>query len=289
MKMNLERTNIFQSDGQFLDARHGKSSVSPNQKTRTIQSVDRALIILEIIANKSNGMTVTQVSEAVGLNISTCHHLLSTLVQRGYVSHLGRAQGYGLGPKLSELIEVSGQQEDPEFLLATDLHNLSERLGHGVQFAILSGNALMTKLSVSDPKAQINEPSEVKKMHALHATATGKAILAWIPDTELARIISINGLESYTEKTLTTLSGLIEELLLVRRFKYAIDDEEFCKGVVCIGATIREGAGAVIGSISVTMPSDLATDFYRNKIIKEVIDASNLFSNRLRKQSVNHF
>ena len=49
MKMNLERTNIFQSDGQFLDARHGKSSVSPNQKTRTIQSVDRALIILEII------------------------------------------------------------------------------------------------------------------------------------------------------------------------------------------------------------------------------------------------
>ena len=281
--MKMHSRNHFKNRDENLDPRLEFLTPLENQTTRTIQSVDRALVILEFVAGKNNGVTVSQVSEALGLNISTCHHLISTLVQRGFISNLGRSQGYSLGPKLSQLIEISDQQEDPEFLLASDLSALSERLGHGVQFAILSDTALMTKLSIPDPTEKVNEPNEVEKMSALHATATGKAILAWIPDTELARIISINGLKRYTEKTFTTLSGLIEELRLVRRFKYSIDDEEFCSGIICIGSTIREGAGAVIGSISVTIPADLATEPYRQKMISEMINASNAFSNKLRK------
>lgn len=249
---------------------------------RTIQSVERALNVLEIVAQERDGVTVSDISERLGLNISTCHHLITTLVKKGFVTHLGRIKGYALGPRLGELVQISEGERDPDVLLADELKALGARLGHGVQFAVLRDTSLMTKLSFSGADDDVVEPDEVEKMSALHATATGKAILAWIPDTELVRIISANGLSSYTPETITSLSGLVEELRLVRRRKYSIDDQEFSEGIVCIGATIRAGAGAVIGSISVTIPADRATDEYRDYLIKEMIAASNSFSNKLR-------
>lgn len=249
---------------------------------RTIQSVERALNVLEIVAQERDGVTVSDVSERLELNISTCHHLIATLVKKGFVTHLGRVKGYALGPRLGELVQISEGERDPDVLLAEELKSLGRRLGHGVQFAVLRDTALMTKLSFPGSDDNLADPDEVEKMAALHATATGKAILAWIPDTELVRIISANGLTTYTSKTITSLSGLVEELRLVRRRKYAIDDQEFSEGIVCIGATIRAGAGAVIGSISVTIPADRATDEYRDYLIKEMIAAANSFSNKLR-------
>lgn len=249
---------------------------------RTIQSVERALNVLEIVAQERDGITVSEISERLELNISTCHHLITTLVKKGFVTHLGRVKGYALGPRFAELIQISEGERDPDVLLAEELRALGLRLGHGVQFAVLRDTSLMTKLSFPGSDDDVVEADEVQKMTALHATATGKAILAWIPDTELVRIISANGLTSYTPETITTLSGLVEELRLVRRRKYSIDDQEFCEGIVCIGATIRAGAGAVIGSISVTIPADQATDEYRNFLIKEMIAAANSFSNKLR-------
>ena len=255
---------------------------SDGQQGRTIQSVDRALSVLETIAETSDGMTVSAVSEITGLNVSTCHHLITTLMYRGYLTQVSRSRGYTLGPKLNEVIEASQQESDPAILLANDLRELGKRLGHGVQFAVLSGTSLLTKLSFPGNDDAVVEPSEVEKMTALHATATGKAILAWIPDTELVRVISANGLTAYTPRTITTLSGLVEDLRVVRRGKYAVDDEEFQNGIVCIGATIREGAGAVIGSISATISADRATEEYRQRLIREMIQAANTFSNQLR-------
>ncbi|MCY4301964.1 MAG: IclR family transcriptional regulator [Aestuariivita sp.] len=249
---------------------------------RTIQSVERALNVLEIVAQERDGVTVSGISDLLGLNISTCHHLITTLVKKGFVTHLGRTRGYALGPRLGELIEIWEGARDADVLLADELKALGQRLGHGVQFAVLRNTSLLTKLSFPAAKDNVVEASEVKKMSAFHATATGKAILAWIPDTELVRIISANGLSSYTPKTITTLSGLVEELRFVRRRKFAVDNEEFCDGIVCIGATIREGAGAVIGSISVTIPADKASEDYRNSLIKEMIGAANNFSHKLR-------
>jgi IclR family acetate operon transcriptional repressor len=122
------------------------------------------------------------------------------------------------------------------------------------------------------------------KMKALHATATGKAILAWLPEIELVRVISANGLTKYTEKTITTLSGLIEDLRLVRRRGYSIDDEELQDGVVCIGAALRDPGGAIVGSISTTIPSDQMTDTYKVDLTKTMVSSALDFSQRLRSE-----
>ena len=278
MSMKLECPNQLESESRAT----GQFPMSDGAQGRTIQSVDRALQVLEAIAQSNEGTTVKSVSEKVGLNTSTCHHLISTLVHRGYLAQVSRSRGYVLGPMLNELIEAAERESDPAILLENDLRALGVRLGHGVQFAVLSETSLLTKLSFPSADDAVVEPDEVEKMTALHATATGKAILAWIPDTELVRVISANGLKTYTPRTITTLSGLVEELRLVRRGKFAVDDEEFHEGIVCIGATIREGAGAVIGSISTTVSADRASEEYRQYLIKEMIGAANSFSNKLR-------
>jgi IclR family acetate operon transcriptional repressor len=255
---------------------------SPQKPVRTIQSVDRALTLLELSAGEIDGITLSELSERIGLNASTCHHLVMTLVARGYLTHISRSRGYALGPRVRELLEMMEHDSDPAVLLRDDLRRLGEQLGLGVQLAVLSETSLLTKLSFPGPASTLEEPNEVEKMTALHATATGKAILAWIPDTELVRIISANGLRSYTPNTINSLSGLVEELRSVRRFKYAIDNEELREGVVCIGAAIREGGGAVVASISTTLPASEATEDRKAQLTRQMIEAANTFSNKLR-------
>ena len=253
-----------------------------NQKGRIINSVDKSLKVLETVAAAGPEITVSQISELLGLNISTCHHLITTLVQKRFLTHLGRLRGYTLGPRLSELLEISEKEKEPQVFLATELRDLGKKLGHSIQYAELKETTLFTKLHFPTQKRKLNEPSEIEKMTALHATATGKAILAWIPDTELVRIISANGIKKYTKNTICSLSGLIENLRLVRRRKFSLDDQEFSNGIVCVGAAIRQGAGAVIGSISVSLHSEDATKEYRSYLSKEMIAAANLFSNKIR-------
>ena len=280
--MRLDNSVEFGKDSGNINDHMPVVDEYEHQGGRTIQSVDRALRVFDTVATAGYGITVSEISKKVGLNISTCHHLITTLVQRRFLTHLGRMRGYALGPRLNELLEISESECDPEVLLAKDIKLLGEKLGHGVQFAELKGTSLITKLSFPSSKDNIKEPSEVEKMTALHATATGKAILAWIPDTELVRIISTNGLNSFTSQTIVSLSGLIEELRLVRRRKFAVDDQEFCNGIVCIGAAIRQDAGAVVGSISISLSSDQANKEYRTFLIKEIIDAANTFSIKIR-------
>ena len=252
--------------------------------SRQIQSVVRALDILEVIAKESDGLALSELSSRVGLNTSTCHHLISTLVARGYVLHLGRSRGYALGSKVHEMVDLALGESDPSELLKDDLRLLGSQIGHGVQLAVLAETSLLTKLRfpAPDSDAAALEPDELLKLRALHATATGKAIMAWLPEIELVRVISANGLTRYTGKTLTTLSGLIENLRLVRRYGYSIDDEELKDGVVCIGAALRDSGGAIVGSISMTATSDKMTKEYRVEIAKKMVFAALEFSKRLR-------
>jgi IclR family acetate operon transcriptional repressor len=252
--------------------------------SRQIQSVVRALDILEVLAKESDGLALSELSGRVGLNSSTCHHLISTLVARGYVLHLGRSRGYALGSKVHEMVDLALGESDPSELLKDDLRLLGSQIGHGVQLAVLAETSLLTKLRFPAPDrdAEALEPDELIKLRALHATATGKAIMAWLPEIELIRVISVNGLTRYTGKTLTTLSGLIENLRLVRRYGYSIDDEELKDGVVCIGAALRDSGGAIVGSISMTATSDKMTKEYRVEIAKKMVFAALEFSKRLR-------
>jgi IclR family acetate operon transcriptional repressor len=257
-----------------------RDDVVPAKQVRTVQSVDRALRILEILAEAQGELALNEVSGRAGLNASTCHHLLVTLIARGYVGQTPRTRNYFLGSKVTQLSESRLRQFDLVDLAGQELSRLNDITLESVHLAVLQGNSLAT-LARFESRLPIRVGSdEVGKSNAAHATATGKAILAWLPENEIARVIAQTGLKRFTDKTITTIAELMEDLRHVRRKGYAVDDQEFQPGVMCIGAAIRDHAGAVRGSISCSMPIMRAEGEHLEKVKAAVRDCARAVSER---------
>jgi IclR family acetate operon transcriptional repressor len=242
-------------------------------QSQRVQSVERALDLLEIVAAAGGEATLTQISAGSGLNISTCHHLLATLIAKGYVAKLPGKRTYVLGSRILYLSSLCLKQVNLPQRSQRVLDALSARTGEAVQLAVLQGDELITVLRKEALHAVRVDAAALGKTSAAHATATGKAILAWLPETEIARIVAAKGLPSFTAHTITDLAALLEELRLVRRHGYAVDREEFQRGVICIGSAIRDYAGAVVGAVSVSIPSFRASEETLTRIREEVLAA----------------
>ena len=225
---------------------------APQPSRRKIQSVERALRLLELLAE--GDLRLNAISKTLDLNVSTCHHLLSTLMDNGYVAQSTRDRSYFLGNKISELSRSRMRQFNISEVAMNDLRALNEKTGETVHLAVMQGDELVT-LAVLDSHHAVRVVSDTgAKSDAAHATATGKAILAWLPEQEIERIIERHGLMRFTDKTIIDRHELLENLRHVRRNGYSVDNEEYQPGVVCIGAAIRDHAGAVVGAFSCSMP-----------------------------------
>jgi IclR family acetate operon transcriptional repressor len=251
-------------------AREAEGATTPGvhspKGTRTIQSVDRALAVLDVLGEAAGALPLNEIAARTGLNVSTCHHLLATLAARGYVGRSTRGRDYFLGPRITELSQLRLRQFSLVDIAMPELRQLNEETLESVHLAALQGNALVT-LAKLDSRLPIRVGTDdAGKTSAAHATATGKAILAWLPEAEIARVIADTGLRRFTDRTISTIAELMEELRLVRRNGFAMDNEEFQPGVVCIGAAIRDQAGAVIGSISCSMPRMRAEGDHEAKV-----------------------
>lgn len=267
-------------DVRLADMPAAVEPLAAAKQVRTIQSVDRALSILEVLAAATGEMPLGEIAERAGLNPSTCHHLLGTLVVRGYVGQTPSTRSYFLGARITQLSDNRLRQFDLVDMAGAELKRLNRATLESVHLAVLQGNALVT-LAKLDSQLPIRVGSDdAGKADAAHATATGKAILAWLPETEIARVIAQTGLRRFTDKTITSIAELMEDLRHVRRKGYAIDDEEFQPGVVCIGAAIRDHAGAVKGSVSCSMPSMRASGEHFEKVKAAVRECARAVSQR---------
>lgn len=249
---------------------------------KTIQSVDRALDIIEVLVACHQPMGLGDLAAAVGLHVSTCHHLVATLVERGYLLRADRNRGYMLSSKLQELSESNRRELDIVDITRATLVEMATELGTSVQLAALEGMLLITKFKCAGAQASIVEADEVVKMRASHATATGKAILAWLPELMVANVISEHGLQRFTDKTIVSLSALMEDLRLVRRNGYAVDNEELRDGIACVGAVLRNESGTVVASISASCAAESLQGERRDFVIHKVTKYARQLSGMLK-------
>lgn len=252
----------------------------------SIQSVDRALTLLDLL--RAGGPTALKVLAArSGLKVSTCHHLLSTLVKWGYVSRSLEGRDYVLGARVLELAQgFMGQVELPRRAQIV-LDKISQVTGETVHLAALQMDFLVTLAKRESRHALRVETGSPGKSDALHATATGKALLAWLPEDEIRRLLSIHSMPQFTERTITDPNALIEHLRLVRRTGFAMDDEEFQPGIVCLGASIRNHLGSVVGAISVSAPAVRATEIHLERIRESVLAGVRELSHELGNPGAN--
>ena len=247
-----------------------------NGDRHSIQSVDRALFLLETIAEAGGEATLTDLATRTGLNISTCHHLLATLIQRGFAAKVSGRRLYALGSRIIALSHACLQVDLPR-RAQPYLEAINSATGETVHLAGLQGDNVMT-LAVREARHAVRvDTGKIGRVEAPHATSVGKAMMAWLPEDEIRRILG-NGMKRFTDKTITDFPAFLESLRTVRRNGYAIDREEFLPGVICVGAAIRDQAGTVIGAISASTPMMRATEEHIGLMRDEISAATRALS-----------
>ncbi len=248
------------------------------EKAGRVQSVDRALQILEVLARHGGELSLAGICEETGLNNSTCHHLLKTLAGRNYVCSGSSRGTYALGSQILALAASVDLQADLPRRARPYIDQLNQTTGEAVHLAVMENDELVTLMKRDALHALRVDSGTTGKSRASHATATGKAILAWMPHAAVQRILDTQGMKAFTPHTLTDQEQLFAELEQIREQGFSIDREEFQPYVICIGAPIRDHEGGVIGSISVSTPIVRADDEHLALVKQEVIQAAQQLS-----------
>jgi IclR family acetate operon transcriptional repressor len=192
---------------------------------------------------------------------------------------------YALGARGLHLGQAFLKQVDLPRRAQPFVERINEVTGETVHLGVLQGDAIIILLKREGRHAVRVDTGALGASDAVHATATGKAMLAWLPEDEIRRILASKGTHAFTPNTITDVDAMIEELRLVRRNGHAVDREEFQPGVICIGAAVRDHLGAVVGAISASAPTLRATEKHLGLVRDSVVAAARALSAEFGEQS----
>lgn len=245
----------------------------------TVQSVERAIKILEELAGEKDGLGVTEISRRVGLHKSTVYRMLSTLLNLGYIEQNTVTEKYRLGMKILYLAgEILGRM-DIRHEARDLLKELSKKVNEAVHLVVPDGFSAVYIDKLEGNKT-IRMYSQIGRRAPLHASAVGKVILAFSDEQFLKEVVKQN-LEGYTSKTITDRHELMNHLKMVKERGFAIDDEENEEGIRCVGAPIFDYTGKVIGAISVSGPTVTVVPEKIGEIGEYVIESAEKISQRM--------
>ncbi len=218
-----------------------------------VQSVDRALGILEALSEGQMGLQ--EISKCVGLNKSTVHRLLQTLMYKGFVKQDMERMQYGLTTKILQLSQKIIEDLDIVDISKTFLQTLNDQTEEVVHLVKFEENDAVYIHKI-EAKNNIRMYSYIGKKIPLFSSAVGKAYLAF--SSEAARKskwqLILSSMERYTENTIISEKGLLEELEIIKKRGFAIDNEENELGVICVAAPIYNYLGSIEYAISISTP-----------------------------------
>lgn len=217
-----------------------------------IQSVGRAIDVLEYLAERDDG-AVTDLAVALGVHKSTAHRLLAVLEARGLVEQVSERGRYRLGFGLVRLAGATAARLDLVEQSRPVSRRLAAEVGETVNVARLEGDAAVNVDQVLG-SATVATQNWVGQRTPLHATSSGKVLLATIDPAERARLLA-RPLERFTPSTITDRAVLERELAQAAASGWAFTREEFEVGLNAIAAPIRGRDGSVVAAISASGPS----------------------------------
>ncbi|GKZ14635.1 IclR family transcriptional regulator [Haladaptatus sp. T7] len=247
------------------------------ESTTPVRTTARSLDIIDTL-RELDGARLTEIAAHLDLPDSTVHNHLRTLVQRGYVVRDGNTYHVSLrfldfgeyARSRRKVYEVASPEIDELASETEESANLLvEEDGMGVYiYNAQGGNAIPLD---THPGTRV----------PLHATALGKAILAFLPESKTEAIFDRRGLPAQTSKTITDRDELRGELAAVRERGYAVDDEERVRGVRCLAVAIKNENGQVIGAISVSGPASRIEGDVRDRLLDGLRRAKNIIELKL--------
>ena len=211
-----------------------------------VQSLERAFLLLELMAEDGGEVALSRLAVDSGLPLSTIHRLVRTLVARGYVRQLP-SRRYVLGPRLIHLGESSsrtlGSWARPH------LSDLVDATGETANLAMLDGDRVVYVAQVPS-RHSMRMFTEVGRRVHLHCTGVGKALLSQLPPTTARDLLERGGMPSRTTRTVTDVDELLGLLPGIAAQGYALDDGEQETGVRCVAVPVPGGPAQTAISVS---------------------------------------
>ena len=193
-------------------------------KDNSVQSIERALDIIEALADYHDGLGVTEIATRIGLNKSTVHRILSTLMARGYVSKTDKGT-YRLGINLIEVVSCYINNLELQTEARPYVAQTTAELGLTSHLGVLDGNQVVY-IEKMDVFSNVRMYSQIGvRVHA-YSCSLGKCLLSNYSASQVRTIKADCSFIKFTEKTLGSVDELIADLDLVRRRGWAIDDEK---------------------------------------------------------------
>lgn len=232
-----------------------------------VQSLERALDILEVLGRSEGELGVSEIGLSVGLANGTVHRLLSTLTRRGYARQVADSRKYTLGPRAITLASSSRERLGP--LARPFLKELMEVSRESANLAALDRNSVVYIEQVPAPR-MVRMFTEPGNRVPPHASGTGKVLLAFQPPESVKAVLGRSGLARFTPRTVTDMDTLLEELERIREQGYATDYEELEEGVRCVAAPVSGAEGRVVAAISISGPTGRLGPERLQEIVPEI-------------------
>ena len=228
-------------------------AVTSEKRAGGVQSVDRALELLEHLADAGGSLRLAELEARTCLPLPTVHRLVKSLVHNGYVRQ-EPSRRYALGPRLIRLGELASRALGS--WAVPHLSELVTQIGETANMAVLEGDAVVYVAHVPSAHS-MRMFTEVGRRVPAHCTGVGKALLAQLRDDEVLALLRRTGMPAQTGRTHTDPESLLRELHQARERGWAVDDAEQEVGVRCVAVPLV-GAPA-LAAVSVSGPSDRIT------------------------------
>ena len=224
------------------------------RQAETVQSVVRALTLLDALGDNGGEVGIAELSKRVRFHVSTSHRLLATLISRGYARQNPETGRYALGARAFHLAESYLSQLDLRRAVRPFLERLCQETGETANLVILDGREALYMDKVESPQS-LRIFSRIGRRAPLYCTAVGKVLLASRSLEDAEALLGGGPLEALTRSTHTARTQLRQELEKVREQEFALDIEECEDGACCIAVPVRSSRGETVAAVGVSGPS----------------------------------
>ncbi len=249
-------------------------------KEQSVQSLDRTLDIIELLATSPQGMGVTEIGLQLQLHKSTVHRLVTALASRGYIEKDQKSGLYKIGLKFVEISSLHLHQLELKTEAAPMMRRLAEMTGQVTHLAILDETDVVYIEKV-DVVQSLRLYSHIGRRIPVYCSALGKVLLSGQSVPRQKQILKNIIFTPYTENTVQDPEVFFSELQKTTQRGWAVDNEEHEPGIRCIAAPIKDFTRKVIAAVSISGDRNILAPRQDEKFSAMVTEAADAISKRM--------